>query len=65
MGSNQIGLRCIGSASSPPGLGRSNPSGCNSGHAPASSTAPSTERRSSRISAGRSDRSPAYRPSIP
>eukprot|EP00974_Lingulodinium_polyedra_P093995 9107788-Lingulodinium_polyedra.AAC.1 len=61
MGSSQMGLRCVGSASSPPGFGSSRPSGRRSGQAPASSTAARTEQRSSRISSGKSDSSPAYR----
>eukprot|EP00974_Lingulodinium_polyedra_P057680 5552081-Lingulodinium_polyedra.AAC.1 len=65
MGSSQMGLRCIGSASSPPGFGRSRPSGRRSGQAPASSTASRTAQRNSRTSSGNSDSSPAYRPSMP
>eukprot|EP00974_Lingulodinium_polyedra_P085243 8253195-Lingulodinium_polyedra.AAC.1 len=65
MGRSQIGRRCIGSASSPPGFGSSNPSGPTPGHSPASSTAFRTAASSSRSSSGRSASSPAYLPSRP
>eukprot|EP00974_Lingulodinium_polyedra_P084740 8203402-Lingulodinium_polyedra.AAC.1 len=61
MGSSHMGLRCMGSASSPPGFGRSRPSGCRSGHAPASSTTSRTAHRTSRTSSGSNESSPTYR----
>eukprot|EP00974_Lingulodinium_polyedra_P063407 6121477-Lingulodinium_polyedra.AAC.1 len=65
MGSSQIGRRCMGSASSPPGFGSKRPSGPTPGHSPASSRASSTSARSARSSSGRSASSPANRPSSP
>eukprot|EP00974_Lingulodinium_polyedra_P115306 11154768-Lingulodinium_polyedra.AAC.1 len=65
IGRSQMGRRCIGSASSPPGLGRSSPSGPTSGQAPASSTASRTTAYSSRSSSGSKESAPAYRPSRP
>eukprot|EP00974_Lingulodinium_polyedra_P039874 3826929-Lingulodinium_polyedra.AAC.1 len=55
----------MGSASSPPGLGSSKPSGPASGHAPASSTASRTTASNSSSSSGSRASSPAYRPSRP
>eukprot|EP00974_Lingulodinium_polyedra_P019878 1921540-Lingulodinium_polyedra.AAC.1 len=59
MGSSQMGRRCMGSASSPPGFGRRRPSGPSPGQAPASSTASSTPASSVKSSSGRSASSPA------
>eukprot|EP00974_Lingulodinium_polyedra_P013399 1296787-Lingulodinium_polyedra.AAC.1 len=47
IGGSQIGRRCVGSASSPPGFGSRRPTGWASGHAPASSTVSSTTHGSS------------------
>eukprot|EP00974_Lingulodinium_polyedra_P037419 3589134-Lingulodinium_polyedra.AAC.1 len=65
MGSNHIGRRCMGSASSPPGFGSRRPSGPSPGQTPASSRAPNTSASNARSSSGRSASSPAYRPSNP
>eukprot|EP00974_Lingulodinium_polyedra_P052758 5073757-Lingulodinium_polyedra.AAC.1 len=65
MGSSQMGRRCRGSASSPPGLGRSSPSGSASGHAPTRSTASRMRQSNWSNSSGRSDNSPGWRPSSP
>eukprot|EP00974_Lingulodinium_polyedra_P092324 8945721-Lingulodinium_polyedra.AAC.1 len=55
----------MGPASSPPGFGRTRPSGWASGHAPASSTASNTTQGISSNLSGRSESSPTYRPSSP
>eukprot|EP00974_Lingulodinium_polyedra_P078901 7642458-Lingulodinium_polyedra.AAC.1 len=58
VGRSQMGRLCIGSASSPPDLGSSRPSGPTSGHAPASSTASRTTASSSKSSSGNNESSP-------